>query len=212
MKGWIVRRYNWMDANLSANYSDVEWKSVDFLQIGIKPSVTTKLPISLFADSAKNITAYEFISKTSNMQFQAAGDSVAITVNNPGDYSFKVLAKNNNQTVCMSPEYKINVPTSINSEPEIIYDFELSQNYPNPFNPSTTIMFSIPSNVKGERSNVVLDVYDILGNEVAALVNEEKQPGHHSVEFNAIGLPSGVYFYQLKVGSFIATKKMILLQ
>ena len=59
---------------------------------------------------------------------------------------------------------------------------------------------------------VTLKVYDILGNEVAALANEQKHPGHHSVEFNAVGLPSGVYFYQLKSGSFVETKKMILLR
>jgi hypothetical protein len=114
-----------------------------------------------------------------------------------------------------------NITSIINRETSV-KGFELNQNYPNPFNPSTIITYSVPSNVKSERSNVVLDVYDILGNKVAALVNEEKEPGHHSVKFNAIGLPSGVYFYQLlvsalqskdgKVGSFMATKKMILLQ
>ncbi|HSW55802.1 MAG TPA: T9SS type A sorting domain-containing protein, partial [Ignavibacteriaceae bacterium] len=100
-------------------------------------------------------------------------------------------------------------------------EFVLYQNYPNPFNPSTKIKYSIP-NVETHRDAslqmVTLKVYDILGNEVATLVNEEKQPGVYEVEFNSQfshsgavrNLSSGVYFYQLKAGSFVQTKKMIL--
>jgi len=61
-------------------------------------------------------------------------------------------------------------------------------------------------------SNVMLKVYDVLGNEIATLVNEEKQPGTYEVEFDGRGLPSGIYFYQLKAGSFVETKKMILMK
>jgi uncharacterized delta-60 repeat protein len=85
--------------------------------------------------------------------------------------------------------------------------FTLAQNYPNPFNPVTTIQFSIP-----QRSNVTLKVYDILGNEVATLVNEEKDRGVYSVNFSASGLASGMYLYRLQAGSFIETKKMILIK
>ena len=74
------------------------------------------------------------------------------------------------------------------------------------------IKYSIPSNVKSERSNVVLKVYDILGNEVVTLVNEEKPAGSYEVEFNASKLPSGVYFYQLKTGEFVQTRKMVLMK
>ncbi|NNG27665.1 MAG: T9SS type A sorting domain-containing protein, partial [Ignavibacteriaceae bacterium] len=86
-------------------------------------------------------------------------------------------------------------------------DFSLKQNYPNPFNPTTIISFSIP-----QSSNVIIKVFDLLGNEIAKLVNEEKLAGSYEVEFNVSGLPSGVYFYQLEAGSFIETKKMILLK
>jgi hypothetical protein len=91
-------------------------------------------------------------------------------------------------------------------------EFALEQNYPNPFNPSTTINYSIP-----EAGNVELKVYDILGNEVATLVNEEKQPGTYEVEFNSHSgevrnLTSGVYIYSLRAGSFAQTKKMMLLK
>ncbi len=92
--------------------------------------------------------------------------------------------------------------------------FSLEQNYPNPFNPSTTIHYTIPdvtlSGVEG--SLVQLKVYDVLGNEIATLVNEEKPAGNYEIDFNASKLSSGVYFYTLKVGSFVETKKMILLQ
>ena len=90
--------------------------------------------------------------------------------------------------------------------------YTLSQNYPNPFNPSTKIKYSIPSNVIRETANVLLKVYDILGNEIETLVNEEKPTGTYEVTWNATGLPSGVYFYRLKAGEFISTKKMVLIR
>jgi agmatine/peptidylarginine deiminase len=91
-------------------------------------------------------------------------------------------------------------------------EFSLLQNFPNPFNPTTKIKFSVPSNVKGETSNVTLKVYDVLGNEVAILVNEEKEPGVYEVEFDGSSISSGVYYYQLKLGSFNRLKKMILIK
>lgn len=85
--------------------------------------------------------------------------------------------------------------------------FSLSQNYPNPFNPNTTIRFQIP-----ERTFVTLKIYDILGKEVATLVNEEKSAGEYEVEFSGNNFTSGLYFYQLKARNYIETKKMILLK
>ena len=83
----------------------------------------------------------------------------------------------------------------------------MSQNYPNPFNPITTIDYSIKS-----AGLVTLKVYDMLGNEVASLVNERKEPGNYNVTFDAANLPSGIYLYALKSGNFLATKKLILLK
>jgi len=94
-----------------------------------------------------------------------------------------------------------------NNNASIINDFSLEQNFPNPFNPSTNIIYSIP-----QSSNVVLKVIDILGNEIASLVNEEKPIGTHTIEFDASNLPSGIYFYQLQTPNFTQTKKMILLK
>uniref|UniRef100_A0A7V2ZIU6 T9SS type A sorting domain-containing protein n=1 Tax=Ignavibacterium album TaxID=591197 RepID=A0A7V2ZIU6_9BACT len=86
-------------------------------------------------------------------------------------------------------------------------NFTLAQNYPNPFNPTTTIQYSIP-----QRGNVSLKVYDVLGNEVSTLVNEEKERGVYSVNFDASHFSSGIYFYRLKADNFIQTKKMILVR
>ncbi len=90
--------------------------------------------------------------------------------------------------------------------------FELAQNYPNPFNPATTISYSIPSDIKGDVTNVKLIVYDVLGREVATLVNEKQSPGNFNVTFNATHLPSGIYFYKLTAGNFTTIKKMILMK
>ncbi|MDH3268948.1 MAG: choice-of-anchor D domain-containing protein, partial [Ignavibacteria bacterium] len=86
-------------------------------------------------------------------------------------------------------------------------EFIVYQNYPNPFNPSTSIIFGLPEVVK-----VRLVLFNLLGEVVAKLVDEEKTAGYYTVEFNAANLPSGVYFYQLKAGEFIETKKMLLLK
>ncbi len=90
-------------------------------------------------------------------------------------------------------------------------DFYLSQNYPNPFNPTTKIKYTIP-NVGSGLALTVLKVYDILGNEVATLVDEYKPAGKYEVEFNASNLTSGVYLYSIKIGSYIQSKKMILMK
>lgn len=89
--------------------------------------------------------------------------------------------------------------------------FSLSQNYPNPFNPSTKISFSIPT-VETTQRVILLKVYDILGNEVATLVNQQLTPGTYSVDWNASNFPSGIYFYRLTAGDFSQTNKMILLK
>jgi len=86
-------------------------------------------------------------------------------------------------------------------------EFILSQNYPNPFNPSTTIVFQIPI-----LSFATLKVYDVLGSEVAILVNEEKPAGSYEINFNATNLSSGIYIYRLRAGSFVKTKKMVLMK
>ncbi len=103
--------------------------------------------------------------------------------------------------------------TDVNNEDENLpKEFVLEQNYPNPFNPSTIIRYQIPSNVRGKREEVRLVIYDVLGREVATLVNKQQEAGSYEVNFNSSGLTSGVYFYKLKTDSFNKTMKMILLR
>ena len=99
------------------------------------------------------------------------------------------------------------VVTTLNEENTVPSKFELMQNYPNPFNPSTSIEYSVPSN-----EYVLLKVYDLLGNEVNTLVNERQSAGNYEVNFDASNLASGIYFYRIQSGSFIQTKKLMLLK
>ncbi|MGB5288859.1 MAG: T9SS type A sorting domain-containing protein, partial [Ignavibacteriaceae bacterium] len=114
--------------------------------------------------------------------------------------------------------YKIDldlVPTNIESSEPIVSGFYLEQNYPNPFNPITKIKFTIPSVFASgtkQSQQVILKVYDILGNEVVTLINEKKLAGNYEVDFNAKELTSGIYFYKLVANEFSDTKKMILLK
>jgi subtilisin family serine protease len=96
---------------------------------------------------------------------------------------------------------------SVEAEVYSPFEFSLAQNYPNPFNPSTIISFSIPAS-----EFVTLKVYDILGTEVATLMNERKEPGVYTINFNASQLASGMYLYRLQAGSFIETRKMMLMR
>ncbi len=92
-------------------------------------------------------------------------------------------------------------------EAGVISSFDLSQNYPNPFNPTTSITWQVPVT-----SHVTLKVYNLLGKEIAVLVNGEKPAGSYETEFNASSLPSGAYFYTIQAGNFVQTKKMILMK
>uniref|UniRef100_A0A832LKF9 T9SS type A sorting domain-containing protein n=1 Tax=Ignavibacterium album TaxID=591197 RepID=A0A832LKF9_9BACT len=111
----------------------------------------------------------------------------------------------------------LDIVTDVENESLTANKFYLAQNYPNPFNPTTKIRFVIPASSlnpfsQGEGTLVSLKVYDVLGNEVATLVNEEKPAGGYEVMFDASGLSSGIYFYKLNAGSLVETKKMILLR
>ncbi|MBK7378649.1 MAG: T9SS type A sorting domain-containing protein [Ignavibacteriales bacterium] len=89
----------------------------------------------------------------------------------------------------------------------LVLKYFLSDNYPNPFNPNTSISYSIPEN-----AFVTLKIYDVLGNEVEELINEQKEPGNYQIDFNASELSSGIYYYTLTAGNFTSTKKMILVK
>jgi hypothetical protein len=101
------------------------------------------------------------------------------------------------------------VPVEVDDD---INGFSLEQNFPNPFNPSTKIRYRIPGLTTGDNVPVQIVVYNIIGNEITTLVVGEMKPGSYEVEFNAPGLPGGVYLYRLSTGDFMITRKMILIK
>ena len=116
-----------------------------------------------------------------------------------GNYFYRLKQIDFDGTVNYSNELSINITAPT--------DFTLEQNYPNPFNPTTTIKYSVP-----ELSYVTLKVFDVLGQEIITLINEEKPAGTYEIEFVVTVLPSGIYFYKLQTEDFFETKKMLLLK
>ena len=133
-----------------------------------------------------------------------SSDSILYAVIDP-DNKIPELKEDNN--VGWNHINILNVTSVSPTKSNQISNYILSQNYPNPFNPVTRINYQIP-----KLSHVTIKVYNILGQEVATLVNEEKMAGNYSVEFNATRFASGVYFYRMQAGDFVSTKKLILLK
>jgi hypothetical protein len=127
-------------------------------------------------------------------------DKLYLDPNNPESWHASLMIHGN--------PGKDDIITSIEAEEASVpHQFLLRQNYPNPFNPTTTITFSIPL-----KSFVTLKIYDVIGREIATVVSEELGNGNYSRHWNSYGLSSGVYFYRLRAGNFVETKKMILLR
>jgi len=157
--------------------------------------------------SANTCSTWKSFNHISDTQFQVQW---SMDIPSASRYFWTVIANDGMLATSSLDVFTFNINTISgvdkpeNSSPR---DFALYQNYPNPFNPTTKIRYTISS-----RQFVTLNVYDALGREVAALVNEEKESGNYEVQFNGNSLPSGLYFYQLKAGSFIQTKKLVLLK
>jgi len=143
-------------------------------------------------------TGYDDGVTTAMFLRESDNTGVILLTNADGDQPYKAAVDRLFDEITVGIEEELN---------EIPTEFLLSQNYPNPFNPSTKIKYSVP-----QSANVSIKVFDILGNEIETLVNEEKPAGTYEVTWYAEQLPSGVYFYQLKAGEYRAVKKMILLK
>ena len=130
-----------------------------------------------------------------------------------GDDTNDELAKdlaesvNNQQMIASGIVDEGDILFKVSSETGEVLTYDLENNYPNPFNPSTRIKYQIP-----DAGFVTLKVYDVLGNEVATLVTENKETGRYNITFDAAALSSGVYIYQLSVNDYLSTKKMVLLR
>ena len=128
-------------------------------------------------------------------------------------YTVQVLVLSNDpvsSSIPITPTLRVKRVTDVTNRETVPEKFALEQNYPNPFNPVTNFQFSIP--VGTAHAPSVLKVYDVLGKEVATLVNEVKEPGRYSVQWDAKEHASGVYLYRLEVGSFVQTRKLLLLR
>ncbi len=177
-----------------------------------------KVTLSWTTATETNNYGFEVLRKQTNSEWEkigfiaGAGNSVShntysYTDNNlaPGIYSYRLKQIDYSGTYKnydLTETVKIGVPDR----------FELMQNFPNPFNPTTTIRYSIPQDARGEMREVKLKVYDVMGKELETLVNEKQPAGNYEVEFNASNLSSGVYFYKLQSGSFVQTRKFILMK
>ncbi len=129
--------------------------------------------------------------------------------------SYRLKQIDNDGTSTYSKVVAVDLSSITSVDDDVEYQFSLEQNFPNPFNPSTTINFTVPKIANGAKQSVktILKLYNVLGKQVAALVEKNLQPGNHKVNFDASELPSGIYFYKIEVGSqFHSTKKMVLLK
>jgi len=177
-------------------------------------------PVNLTWDKSKYATSYR-VQVSSDSSFSSLVCELAAYSDNnykltnviPGGTYYWRVAANNNSSLeggysgySAAKSFVVSGVTGVEKNNTPI-SFNLSQNYPNPFNPTTNISYSIAA-----ASMVTLKVYDTIGREVAQLVNEQKEPGSYVVQFNGRNLASGIYFYQINAGSYIATKKLTLLK
>ncbi len=205
----------WKSKDYGANWN-AEFYSTNISSIGI---TAEKLFVAWYNDSIMNQTGVA-IWDTLSHEFISLNDGLANTnIRNIVENQFFDCP---NITVCTdSGAYCLTeFPVGIKDENNIPRKFELAQNYPNPFNPETVIRYTLPSSVKGETANVKLIVFDVLGREVATLVNKEQSAGSYEVQFDASNLTSGIYFYKLHASDpasstghgFVKTMKMVLIK
>jgi hypothetical protein len=120
-----------------------------------------------------------------------------------GDYAYRLVQVDLNGARHFTEPIQVSVVTSVQGQRPLT--FALHQNHPNPFNPTTTVSYQLP-----EASNVRLIVYDMLGREMAVLVDEKREAGYHEVKFDGSLLSSGVYFCRMQAGTYVGTKKLAL--
>jgi WD40 repeat protein len=201
--------YNWETAGLSV-------QGITFTSIIINPVYTENIIVA--GNNQTGISIYESTNDGNTWQLTSTNTTIS------GITSMAVRRDNDKITVLIGTMNKgVYIYNSTILSTKIVssnlVEYNLYQNYPNPFNTTTKIKFTISAvgDTKfASPTNVILRVFDVLGNEIATLVNEEKPAGEYQVEFNpasSIRYPaSGVYFYQLRAGSFIQTRKMLLIK
>jgi len=227
----ITRNYNGQYTNQTGVHSRYESTLIGDFQSQIIYDGDSLQYIENLSDFVFNMLYENYQYVDSVLYADSVAEAYAGNHNTTTYYNkFWVIAKNFTIGLFQKASYRIacviytewidagGLTAIVDNKNDILSGFNLSQNYPNPFNPSTKIKYRIPlstSLVQGESEAggfATLKIYDILGNEVATLVNEVKPAGEYEVEFIATGLPSGIYFYKLQADSYVETKKMILLK
>lgn len=199
------------------------WTEIKDILIHTYKESPNKMKISLYADTSIRIEWKNRTSENDSIMVErkvdqgtfslftkiSPTDSVFLdsTTSTGKSYYYRLRANLKDSIEIQSYPVMMKVlQTSVEQE-YVAARYQLLNNYPNPFNPSTTISFSLPS-----RSFVTLKIYDVIGREVATLVSESLDAGFHSRQWNASYLSSGIYFYRMKAGTFVSTKKLILLK
>jgi len=208
-----TQHFNLFDGMTNGIDDFEEWQDVLSVNgnAGMEAKAKAQIAALLLNIVSLKVAQYEGVTEDS----KTAGD-VLLYVSDlveDGDPSNDELAKdlaesvNNQQMIAAGIVPDGSIIFKQGTQPGEVLTYELFSNYPNPFNPTTTIKYQIPG-----AGFVTLKVYDVLGNEVALLINEQKQAGRFEVSFDASNLSSGVYIYKISVSDFVDTKKMILLR
>ena len=221
---------------ISVGIAEEAKSGVDLLDIFSPPSLFCDVNMSLFSDEIE--TEYKYLQKEFRPEI-GEGQSFNILIKNISnetlelvtkglgnfsEYEVYLLDKSLAKLYDLRKQKNIEIPKNTSGKEYVLYigteeyisqkkvnlipfEYVLYQNYPNPFNPSTTIKYSIP-----KQANVMLKIYDLLGEEIETLVNEEKSAGNYEVQFDGSGFSSGVYFYQMLSGDFTDTKKFVFMK
>ena len=206
------------DEYFPGGMGEFECKKNEFLVFEDGPSIDITLQWATYKDASDQCSLSRIWGGIHPPADDIAGRKIGKLI---GEDAFNYADSIFNGVIQNTDDHIYNVPQN----------FNLSQNYPNPFNPETTINYTIPSSVismseakrnledskispfgRNDNMNVRLKVYDILGREAVILVNENQRPGNYTIDFNGENLSNGVYFYELRFGDFVSTKKMIILK
>jgi len=215
-----VSNFNWLFPDINGNMFGIidtqlyHQESGTWVKKSLPSGITLTDKVSVDSSGAIYVTRTQYFNPNGNTD---VGISVStdngstwsdlthdtINVHVLASFGDTTYAFTSNGILVLTP----NGVTAVKDAVPIARVFRLEQNYPNPFNPTTQISYTL-----AKASNVSLKIYDILGREVATLVNGKNQPGQHSVSWNALTVPSGVYFYRIVAGDFVQTKKMVLVK
>ena len=202
--------YNWLYYKLKVDSGDT-WivDSIDNVnRYGLKAIVKRKYPGVIFGKPTTIMEIYYgYMPYDSEVYLEGWSEFLALGIGEIEKYDASGLGPQKVLVGCIIDGDTMGTITSVTSADREPISYQLYQNYPNPFNPSTSIRYQLPKD-----GFVTLKVYDVLGKEVATLVNEVRIAGEYTVTFDGSGLPSGVYVYRLKAGSYVSSHKMLLLK